>query len=48
MDSISFFFFCFKINKYHNFISIKQRVPIRSEISWNPDFSLVAIGNDDG
>lgn len=26
----------------------KQRVPIRSEVSWNPDFSLVAIGNDDG
>ncbi|XP_061165000.1 gem-associated protein 5-like [Saccostrea echinata] len=26
----------------------KPRVPIRSEISWNPDYSLVAIGNDDG
>ncbi|XP_076070667.1 gem-associated protein 5-like isoform X2 [Mytilus galloprovincialis] len=26
----------------------KPRVPVRSEISWSPDFSVVAIGNDDG
>ncbi|XP_060602218.1 gem-associated protein 5-like [Ruditapes philippinarum] len=25
-----------------------SRVPTRSEISWSPDFLVVAIGNDDG
>ncbi|OWF45310.1 gem-associated protein 5-like [Mizuhopecten yessoensis] len=26
----------------------KVKLPVRSEISWSPDFSFVAIGNDDG
>ncbi|XP_069129450.1 gem-associated protein 5-like isoform X2 [Argopecten irradians] len=26
----------------------KTKLPVRSEISWSPDFAFVAIGNDDG
>lgn len=36
------------ILNFNSLIFLQQRVPIRSEVSWNPDFSLVAIGNDDG
>ncbi|XP_014677624.1 PREDICTED: gem-associated protein 5-like, partial [Priapulus caudatus] len=30
------------------FLSVTHKLPMRTDLAWKPDFSMVAVGNDDG